>query len=511
MDFYQQQQQRQQQRTEELIGYRFRSNKHVIEALTPGVPGANYRLAVVGDCKMDSAMVDEWYLGNTSRKDWSTMRENLLGNINLARVTRETGLAACVIPEGLPCSDKQAATLLEAIIGAVYLDSDYDMESVKSVMKTLGIRQVVWFIRLQERADEERDDEYDFGQSVPCCSDVYETFQRPEKTTRILDETLLNRCLDSTRRIAALDSELEGHDWHDAWRSDLARGRDDAAIALLLTLVPNLKYLDIQSFHSTFSQHFGMLVKQLLGVASWVKDERSFSANVPSFKLVTSMPFPPPSLPFLAHLEGVTLRKRGWSDWDADAFNERDTAISRLDKTITINKKLKDDNADCWHIIANKQLEINALTSEINALHDKIWQLEQDPSQETQKVKEITGIVTREATHRNTSTQHGIPPLAKTKHFQIIIMNDLSVSTSKDHSNEDVTTSEDVISQPEPDVHVIESDYSESPQAAPKKKRRRRKTKPVVKETSASKRSRREPKSIAQTEAVVNQDADLSV
>ncbi|KAG9961121.1 hypothetical protein KCU61_g5847, partial [Aureobasidium melanogenum] len=146
MDFdqqQQQQQQRQQQRTEELIGYRFRSNKYVTEALTLGVPGANYRLAVVGDCKMDSAMVDEWYLRDLPRKDWSTMRENLLGNINLARVTREIGLAACVIPEGLPCSNKQAATLLEAIIGAVYLDSDCDMESVKSVMKTLGIRQVV--------------------------------------------------------------------------------------------------------------------------------------------------------------------------------------------------------------------------------------------------------------------------------------------------------------------------------------------------------------------------------
>ncbi|KAG9590084.1 hypothetical protein KCU77_g7994, partial [Aureobasidium melanogenum] len=110
MDFYQQQQQRQQQRTEELIGYRFRSNKHVIEALTPGVPGGNYRLAVV--------------------EDWSTMCENLLGNNNLARVTRETGLAACVMSEGLPCSNKQATTLLEVIVGAVYLDSDCDMESV---------------------------------------------------------------------------------------------------------------------------------------------------------------------------------------------------------------------------------------------------------------------------------------------------------------------------------------------------------------------------------------------
>jgi hypothetical protein len=77
MDFYQQQQQRQQKRTEELIGYRFRSNKHVIEALTLGVPGANYRLAVVGDCKMDSAMVDEWYLGDLPRSGFRCSQSGL--------------------------------------------------------------------------------------------------------------------------------------------------------------------------------------------------------------------------------------------------------------------------------------------------------------------------------------------------------------------------------------------------------------------------------------------------
>lgn len=71
------------------------------------------------------------------------MRKNLLGNINLARVTFETGLAACVVPEGLPYSNKQAATLVEAIIGAVYIDSEHNMDCVKSVMRTLGIRQLV--------------------------------------------------------------------------------------------------------------------------------------------------------------------------------------------------------------------------------------------------------------------------------------------------------------------------------------------------------------------------------
>ncbi|KAG9590085.1 hypothetical protein KCU77_g7993, partial [Aureobasidium melanogenum] len=125
-----------------------------------------------------------------------------------------------------------------------------------------------------------------------------------------------------------------------------------------------------------------------------------------------------------------------------EVSNERDTAISRLDKTISINKKLKDDNAGCWHIIANNQLEINAL-------HDKNWQLQQDLDTERQTIMDMIGIGTKRATHQDTSTQHGTPTLAETKHPQIIIINDLSVSTSKGHPNEDVTTSEDVTAQPD--------------------------------------------------------------
>ncbi|KAK6006255.1 hypothetical protein QM012_006665 [Aureobasidium pullulans] len=149
MNFFQQQQQRQQQRMEDVIGYRFQSNIYVIEALTLNVQGGNYRLAVLGDCKMDSAMIDDWYTGGALRKDWSQLRESLLSNTNLAKVAFETGLASCAIPEGYHCSDNQAATLVEAVIGAVYIDSGCDMECVKSVMNTLGIRKVVILFSLR--------------------------------------------------------------------------------------------------------------------------------------------------------------------------------------------------------------------------------------------------------------------------------------------------------------------------------------------------------------------------
>ncbi|KAH0164305.1 hypothetical protein KCU67_g5209, partial [Aureobasidium melanogenum] len=193
-----------------------------------------------------------------------------------------------------------------------------------------------------------------------------------------------------------------------------------------------------------------------------------------------------------------------------EVSNQRDTAISRLEKTITINKKLKDDNAGCWHIIANKQLEINALHAEITTLHGRNRQLQQDLDTERQKIMAMIDIGTKRATPQDTSAQHGTPTLAETKHPQIII-NDLSVSTSKGCPHEHVTTSEDIIAQPQSDVQVIESDYSEATQPTPTKKKRKKWTRRDAVETSTTKRPRREPKAIAQTEAVVDQGTNVGI
>lgn len=201
---------------------------------------------------------------------------------------------------------------------------------IRTLLDRPDLANQVCSICLQERADEKRDDDTDSEQFLACCIDSpeipddYETFdgyktdQMPEKTTRILDETLLDRFLDSTRRIPAFDSESLDHDWHDTWRLGLAEGRDDATIALLLTLVPNLKHLDIESAQSTFNPHLGMLIKRLVGVASWAKDEKSSTANVPGFKLVVSMPLSQTSLPFLPQLEDLTLRKEHWPGRDTN-------------------------------------------------------------------------------------------------------------------------------------------------------------------------------------------------
>ncbi|KEQ91884.1 hypothetical protein AUEXF2481DRAFT_32627 [Aureobasidium subglaciale EXF-2481] len=142
------------QRAEAIIGYQFRSRRYIVEALTPplqhfSVADGYYRLAVVGDCKMYAAMVDSWYLGGAPRADWTRTRESLLGNGNFAKVAKETGLVLCRLPDGWSFSDGQSATLLEAVVGAVYFDSGDDMEAVKQVMRALGIIRVVYLVPLR--------------------------------------------------------------------------------------------------------------------------------------------------------------------------------------------------------------------------------------------------------------------------------------------------------------------------------------------------------------------------
>ncbi|KAG2166039.1 hypothetical protein JADG_005778 [Aureobasidium aubasidani] len=73
---------------------------------------------------------------------WDTKRQRLLSNANLARVAHETDLVGCTVvnPRNpVQASTKLAANVVEAVIGAVWLDSDESMSAVRQVMETLGL------------------------------------------------------------------------------------------------------------------------------------------------------------------------------------------------------------------------------------------------------------------------------------------------------------------------------------------------------------------------------------
>lgn len=207
---------------------------------------------------------------------------------------------------------------------------------IRNLLDQSSLASHVWFVRVQEREDEGQEDDTDSELQFSCCPDDYELerFETPSqtmetpcqttetriKTARIPDEALLNSFVDSTRRIPALDPESADYGWHDTWRSDLARGMDNAAIALLLTLVPNLKHLDIESWYSKYSWHFNMLVKQSFSIASWAKDEGGSTADTTSFRLISS-PLPQESLPLFPQLEVLTLRREEYcSGWGLEAY-----------------------------------------------------------------------------------------------------------------------------------------------------------------------------------------------
>ncbi|CAC9888352.1 unnamed protein product [Aureobasidium pullulans] len=127
------------ERAEVIIGYypRKPAEFYLWEALQVAGSGQNLiggrrvydgnkRLAIVGDAAMASAIAGPWY-----------EQDDTLGS-----VAHETGLVGCMVvnPRNpVQASTKLAANLVEAVIGAVWLDSDESMSAVRQVMETLGL------------------------------------------------------------------------------------------------------------------------------------------------------------------------------------------------------------------------------------------------------------------------------------------------------------------------------------------------------------------------------------
>lgn len=92
-----------------------------------------------------------YYLCNadgTPSGRWDNARQSILSNGNFSRIGRSAGLEACANknranPGAL--SDAQVATLVEAILGAVFEDAGYQYLPVEAVMQELGLTYVVTF------------------------------------------------------------------------------------------------------------------------------------------------------------------------------------------------------------------------------------------------------------------------------------------------------------------------------------------------------------------------------
>ncbi|XRM36567.1 hypothetical protein ABZX51_000064 [Aspergillus tubingensis] len=132
------------------IGYTFDDPTIGMGALvTPGValPGLPTRmdghkeLALVGDAVLKLSLTLDGYVAKRSREYTSNILQTKASNVNLALVGRRMGLDKLVIvnpSQAGMVSDKVMANTVEALIGAVYMDSN-SIEAVRPVLAAMGL------------------------------------------------------------------------------------------------------------------------------------------------------------------------------------------------------------------------------------------------------------------------------------------------------------------------------------------------------------------------------------
>jgi ribonuclease-3 len=136
---------------EALIGHIFTDKLLLLQALNAGglpiyyaneyhTVQKNDALAILGDKYMD-AVLCRWWWGKSAHRikgHWNELRQEKCGNGPLASLGKGIGIDRCVIkdPGTTMVSDKMVATVVEAVMGAVYLDAGEEV--LEKVMKGLG-------------------------------------------------------------------------------------------------------------------------------------------------------------------------------------------------------------------------------------------------------------------------------------------------------------------------------------------------------------------------------------
>ncbi|KAK5085215.1 hypothetical protein LTR05_004495 [Lithohypha guttulata] len=131
---------------EEITGYHFHDIDLMHEAITAAGMGSdgNKRLALVGDALIRLVTVDDWYPSGKSPADGQKSFTEIGTNEVLSLVGREQGVADIIVHN--PCHGRSVpkttlASSMEAIIGAVWVDSGKSLVDVRRVMQNLHILQ----------------------------------------------------------------------------------------------------------------------------------------------------------------------------------------------------------------------------------------------------------------------------------------------------------------------------------------------------------------------------------
>ncbi|KAK5696996.1 hypothetical protein LTR17_024121 [Elasticomyces elasticus] len=132
---------------ERLARYRFRSQSHLREALymreiDQSDICSNRRLAVVGNAVLKQVLVEDWFPSGESTGEATRVICRIASNANLAIVARNSGInrfLAITRSRGQELSGSTLARTMEAIIGAVYLDSGKSMTMARNAVHGFGL------------------------------------------------------------------------------------------------------------------------------------------------------------------------------------------------------------------------------------------------------------------------------------------------------------------------------------------------------------------------------------
>ncbi|RHZ60737.1 uncharacterized protein CDV56_106795 [Aspergillus thermomutatus] len=134
---------------ENIIQYAFTNRAILYEALRaagnlvltgrPHRSDGNKDLALIGDAVLRLILVMDGYEANFGRIDQTVQAQ--ASNPNLTQIGFQAGLENFILinPSQSTVSNNVMATTVEAILGAVYLDSDMNVQAVRAVMAVLNL------------------------------------------------------------------------------------------------------------------------------------------------------------------------------------------------------------------------------------------------------------------------------------------------------------------------------------------------------------------------------------
>lgn len=125
---------------EQLIGHEF-NNLDLLKQALDSRGSLSRRLAILGDRAVENHLAHRWWeKKDLSSLQWNELRASVLCNENLSKVGFRMGISECTIPDSCDTGMKtRMATTIEAVLAAVWLDTNCDAAAFEKVINRLGL------------------------------------------------------------------------------------------------------------------------------------------------------------------------------------------------------------------------------------------------------------------------------------------------------------------------------------------------------------------------------------